>query len=689
MDISSSLDIPLGRSTHVERAHQEHQMDEVEADVNMTPSSPSPAKKPARSEHSNRDSLIPRFELQLPRDESSPKISHGTFSTADPFSISNVKEEVGELSFTSFDDPLDPTNLSIGQSEVSLSNLDLEAELQMVLNPPPSDNTDAVPRLLDLIPHNASFTTSTPPLPNPHSFSTSGSFHSPSPSEAMPRLSDSLLNISSRPTGSPALRSVSPSMRTGSPLREVASAQELYSECMPRTRISREDAHMRLMRKRSMESPLGSPAPGSPVPHAEPLAAEKMDGRINDGQSNVAPDVGGSDREDERCLDTTPGTVDVSAELAIIQTVEKRTINSATANVDGQEDVEHNEEDTTDAEPLRSQSTPPRLPRSSFGMLETSFDLSGSRGMGLRDSVGSIQLGEMRSALDRLMDDVKGSSGPSTKKPNARSQVRTELVTEGIKTGQSSANPSSDTGDDSMQTEIDMDLSMDDFRSAPISQPSRPLPLPIQHAATDSVVYTGPSFRSPVEEQAAPALPTKDAIRAREQLILEKRRQARRRDQEESVVYYTPPRPTSMPPSADRPSRRRTRSTGDAAYQRNYADSILSIVRVITGFASMRLFLPRADAEQVSHTSFAGDVNSGKAWKAVRCPSDMNEYAKQIREYRSQEKPIQEEPEPELDDSGNATAMACPFPAHLQPPTTKVNYPVPESARFTGLVWYI
>ena len=30
-----------------------------------------------------------------------------------------------------------------------------------------------------------------------------------------------------------------------------------------------------------------------------------------------------------------------------------------------------------------------------------------------------------------------------------------------------------------------------------------------------------------------------------------------------------------------------------------------------------------ADAEQVSHTSFAGDVNSGKAWKAVRRPSDM------------------------------------------------------------------
>ncbi|KAF8439263.1 hypothetical protein L210DRAFT_935617 [Boletus edulis BED1] len=221
-----------------------------------------------------------------------------------------------------------------------------------------------------------------------------------------------------------------------------------------------------------------------------------------------------------------------------------------------------------------------------------------------------------------------------------------------------------------MQTEIDMDLSMDDFRSAPISQPSRPLPLPIQRAATDSVVYTGPSFRSPVEEQAAPALPTKDAIRAREQLILEKRRQARRRDQEESVVYYTPPRPTSMPPSADRPSRRRTRSTGDAGALTK-SDLLLDI-----GISDTE--------EELSVDSISKELR-----RLDPEHRQGNEYAKQIREYRSQEKPIQEEPEPELDDSGNATAMACPFPVHLQPPTTKVNYPVPESARFTGLVWYI
>ena len=65
-----------------------------------------------------------------------------------------------------------------------------------------------------------------------------------------------------------------------------------------------------------------------------------------------------------------------------------------------------------------------------------------------------------------------------------------------------------------------------------------------------------------MDEEPVPASPTKDAIRAREQLILEKQRQAQRRDQEESADYYTP-RPMSMPPSTGRPSRRHSRSTGD------------------------------------------------------------------------------------------------------------------------------
>lgn len=92
MNISSGLDIPLGRSTHVERARQDHQVDEVEADINMMPPSPSPAKDPAQSNHSNQDFLIPRFELQPPRDESSPKNNHrsGFRSSISGFDADNV-----------------------------------------------------------------------------------------------------------------------------------------------------------------------------------------------------------------------------------------------------------------------------------------------------------------------------------------------------------------------------------------------------------------------------------------------------------------------------------------------------------------------------------------------------------------------------------------------------------------------
>jgi len=55
----------------------------------------------------------------------------------------------------------------------------------------------------------------------------------------------------------------------------------------------------------------------------------------------------------------------------------------------------------------------------------------------------------------------------------------------------------------------------------------------------------------------------KDAIRNREQMILEKRREMRRREQDEDMGYVTPPR---NPPSATsgRPSARRSMSTGDA-----------------------------------------------------------------------------------------------------------------------------
>ncbi|KAF9228374.1 hypothetical protein BS17DRAFT_799695 [Gyrodon lividus] len=719
MNSSSGLDVPLGRSTYVEHARQDHEQGEVEEDVNMMPPSPSPAKKPVWGEHSNRDSLIPRFELQPPRNESSPKGAHAGPSTADPFSLPRVKEEphLSELSFTSFDDPLDPANLSIGQSEVSLSNLDLEAELQKVLHADPKCD---VPRLSHLIPGSSSFSTNTPPpLTPPLSFAgvSSGSSyisanersaekeasptpHIPSASSMSPvssstssspvvaprpaslsgvtlrrssgsptgfnirRRSNSPLHLpSGLGAGSLVLRSASPGMPTGSPLRETASAQDLRSTHMPRTRISREDVKMRLMRKRSMESPLGSPASEQPEQNAE-----------KEEKKEDADPVGATGQGEQRRQDNISVITDISAEFATIQTAEKLTLNSANVSMEGGVTTAREDNATHDSVMSLSSSTEelvqprpaPARPQSSFGMLETSLDISGGLGLGSRDSMGTVQLGEMRSALDRLMDDVNSSSGSSTKKPNARSHVRVETMTRDITASQSDGrmvDTSGTIGDESLRTETDMEPSMDDVCGEPVVQPPKAAPVPMRRAATDSAVYMGPEFRSPVGEYPDVVSLTKDAIKAREQLILEKRREARRREEDESMGYYTPPRSASQPSSTGRASRRRSRSTGDAGAltksdllldigiseteEELLADSITKELRKLDPEHHQGKYRVReheaifasADDEQVSHVSLAGDVDGGKAWKAVRRPSDMNEYAKQIKEYRSQEKP--------------------------------------------------
>jgi len=537
-------------------------------------------------------------------------------SPADPLSVPRTGGEphIADTSVNSIDDPVDPANLSIGQSEVSLSNIDLEAELQKVLHGNRPTTEDGVPKLSELIPRNSPFATSTPPpLTPPLSFvgvsseSSQTSTHgdSPhlrnlsasrmSPAGASPiitpqfppsrsaspsgvtlqrrsaspsafnmhRRSDSPLNLASRfATGSPL---GSPSLHTGSPLRETASAQELQQARGQKTRISREEVQARLMRKRSTESPLGSPAstPRVDVPPAiSPATTSKLaPARREADHVNDAP--GDINKEKEKRVDRMSVITDSSAEFATIETAEKRTLHVATvrAPLQGHEEVRS----TVVSTPEAVQIGPPLArPQSCFAALETSFDMNNGLGFGVRDSMGSVQLGEMRSALDRLMDNVKGTSGSTPSKPG-HSQGRMDSAVQGIKVGQFEvgADSSGGFGDESMRTETDMSLCVDEGPEDVIVRPPRAAPIPMERAATDSAIYTAPSLRSPHADEP-PGSPTKDAIRAREELILEKRREARRRDEEESLGYYTPPRPASGPPSIGRPSRRRSRSTGDA-----------------------------------------------------------------------------------------------------------------------------
>jgi len=291
-----------------------------------------------------------------------------------------------------------------------------------------------------------------------------------------------------------------------------------------------------------------------------------------------APKVDSIAAEDEREKRMSIMTdVDISAELATIQTVEKCTLTSAVAvgqraSLDPDQIVRPkspieapsrphvNDGLFLDANPGTSRPMTPeeflhRPQKINGSSLDASFDLPSSLGLGagLRDSMSSVQLGDMRSALDRLMDDVNGTASASSS-PKKPTRMRVESVTEGIQAGQ--FDNSFDVGDESMRTETDLDTSMSMSMDSHIV---RPRAVPFQRAATDSVVYTAPTFSSPVCAEARPESP-KRAIREREELILEKRRAARRRDDDESMGYYTPPRATPQ----GRPSRRRSRSTGDA-----------------------------------------------------------------------------------------------------------------------------
>ncbi|KAG2349379.1 hypothetical protein BDR05DRAFT_955263 [Suillus weaverae] len=406
-----------------------------------------------------------------------------------------------------------------------------------------------------------------------------------------------------------------------------------------------EDMQMRLTLKRSADSPLvlgGVAAQAADAKPPQQIAScdfFQEDSIISDAETE-------EDKEQEKRVESMSVMTDISAELATIQTAEKRTLNSAAVAVSQQG------------------SPNPAVTRSSLDLLappptkislsvDESFDLNSSLGLGpgLGDSVNSVQFSEMRSALDRLMDDVKGTASGSSS-PRRPTHMRVESVTEGIKAGQ--FDNSFGTGDESMRTETDLDASM-----SMDSHVVRPRAAPLQRAATDSIVYTAPVFSSPVLGEEQPESQTKHAIRQREELILEKRRAARRRDDDESLGYYTPPRAAP----AGRPLRRRSQSTGDAGAPTKsdmlldlgisdsegdlLADSISKELKKLDpehrkGKYRIReheAIFASADTEQVSHMSLAGDVNGGKAWKAVRRPSDMNEYSKQIKEYRSMEKP--------------------------------------------------
>jgi hypothetical protein len=146
---------------------------------------------------------------------------------------------------------------------------------------------------------------------------------------------------------------------------------------------------------------------------------------------------------------------------------------------------------------------------------------------------------EMKSALDRLLEDVAGAGAPP---------------------------------DESMMTD-EYDESFDHARSHNDHSNAfsgSECPKIMKHAATDSVLLQANEADGVMSRTVSgsstislpPPVPPKDSIRAREQIILEKRREARRLEEEDGM--YMPRGTTQKHLGVGRPSRRRSMSTGDA-----------------------------------------------------------------------------------------------------------------------------
>ena len=334
------------------------------------------------------------------------------------------------------------------------------------------------------------------------------------------------------------------------------------------------------------------------------------------------------------------------------------------------------------------------------------------------------ELGDMRSALDRLVRDV-AESGSGVHKPRTPSELpfvpgnlRVEAMTEGIQAGTFQIPP---TQPDEMSDGIDEgegDENMGGAAPRPqvVTGPSTDeLRLEVLHDHAPllgtgfgdfSTSFGDGSVSSACQQTPPPPPPPKIGIKEREEMIKTKRREIRNLEEEEEMRFA--PKPTRLTPGSGRPSRRRSRSAGDAAgislANQHAAEDALgmgdleneddplseSINRELQKLEIPKrpvspshtpeqghglltpplsplqqkqkyhvreretMIIASSDADQIHHMSSAGDVNGGKAWRAVRRPSDMvslyagqqihplthcqNEYSKQIKELRAQER---------------------------------------------------
>ena len=570
--------MPLGRSTHSERARADRMLGDVGEDVQMLPPSPSPAKAHRYPFGDRSESLVPKFDLEVQRQEVADgagrhdkpfmqpcnSTSEPGNDTADPFGLPRQEDvQIVELSFMSSEGasglPPETTVASQQTSEAA------KFEEELGLGTP-----------------NSQIQTSTPPLRLKSPGGLLGkSIESPS-SRELPRpprhQSESPLpNHTASPAfgsrgstphlaylDSPSFRSMSGSPAVNTPTRGASPfPQDL--ESVPsmgslngrgntgsisrrNPKIDREDIFKRLLRKRN---------PDSPMP--EEIGETSM--TADRSTSGEAADMSVQ-------LDDVP--------LALLRTSVPPPLHRE-GTYDGVMSIDPNTQPT---DPPR-----PDVLMRAHSEIETSgtrtTSTAGFQGLDLNLPDGStsldISLGtsvatrveiddEVKSALERLVQNAVTDSANTSMSAHPSPQ---DLKTKGSHTSLKVATVTNGVKARRYEYLSDLDTTMEEDEPLDDGDPQHATPnvsITSSSAQRTPELLSGGGFMSPSlsrntsESSNAVPPPPKDAIRSREQMILEKRREMRRREQDEDLGYVTPPRNTPV----GRPSARRSMSTGDA-----------------------------------------------------------------------------------------------------------------------------
>ena len=337
----------------------------------------------------------------------------------------------------------------------------------------------------------------------------------------------------------------SPSSRSASPLLAGRNETPTHSTSPGRERISRDEVQRRLINQRQLNT--SSPAQGlvSSTNSPHPIPIEELHRPTCDSPTDTG------DKEENRLSVLTTQT-DFSTETAIVETAEKKALGLSTLRPSADKELgllssPQLEMDFGSKFSLGGFSPTVHAETKSIN-LQSSFDADKATSKNeTYESNSGMKMGDvdvdmdMKSALDRLMEDVAEAGG----RPN-----------------------------DSMTTD-EYDESFDHSQSmtredSPIPPSARPKVL--ERAATDSALLQhseavesrNVSGSSTITE-VPPPVPPKDDRTIREELILQSRRRARAREKEDDVSEMIPRRNLDRQSLGyGRPSRRRSMSTGDA-----------------------------------------------------------------------------------------------------------------------------